>query len=356
MSVHVCPTTPSNKVGMTKSEASDSEGKCHELIFAPGILKVVTNHPDLHGFLFGDPPVWDAAGPDHSSGLTLEYNVGRVPIVRGSSGSVRATVSRTRKIVGGLEATRVIDVTVPDRLALHVTPTYLAWSRLRFTGSHPAPEEILSNLAVVGMLSGGMVPLHGGAVAKGEQGTALFAPSNTGKTFSTWQLVSKHGYDFLGDDMLASDGRMLHGFPFTATGVPPGVGAARSSPMVRLRKLVTILPDKPRLADVLDPAQIRATVPVRRIIFLRRDNPGTGVVHTSEATERILRLNRLEFRYLGVRYLAQCWWEHGFPNLQVLAEREVSLIERMVKSAEEILEIRSDDPADFAPRIVDAIE
>ena len=29
-----------------------------ELVFAPGILKVVTNEPDLRGFVFGRPPLW----------------------------------------------------------------------------------------------------------------------------------------------------------------------------------------------------------------------------------------------------------------------------------------------------------
>jgi hypothetical protein len=323
-----------------------------ELVFAPGILKVVTNQPDLRGFVFGRPPLWQTDAAGHDTRVTLEYTVTDHPA--GPSGNGSREVVGSRRILGSVRATSVLDLAA-GRLALKVNPAYVAWSSLRFTASHPRPEHILNNLAVVGLLTHGLTPLHGAAVSRGDQATVLFAPSNTGKTYSTWRLVSELGLDLLGDDILATDGHEIIGFPFTATGVPPGVSAPAAPAADRLRKLVMIHPNKPRLMDALPPERVRARARVQRIVFLRRGKPGVRRVDAVQAAEWILPLNRLEFRHLGAKYLAQSWWQNGVPDLQELAVREASLIRRMADSAAEILEITSDDPAAFAPRIAEHI-
>jgi hypothetical protein len=88
-------------------------------------------------------------------------------------------------------------------------------------------------------------------------------------------------------------------------------------------------------------------------VFVRGGTAGMLTIPPPAASDMILRLNRMEFKHLGAKYLAESWWEHGFPNLHALAISEAAIIERLVASAGEVLEVRSNDPSAFASRIAE---
>src|SRR5690606_6387656 len=92
---------------------------------------------------------------------------------------------------------------------------YNLWSLIRFTKQYPAPR-ILTNVAVVALIEKGFAPLHCAAVVRGNDGIALFAPPNTGKTYTTLRLIES-GWKFVSEDVAITDGSQVFGCPYTGT-------------------------------------------------------------------------------------------------------------------------------------------
>ena len=231
---------------------------------------------------------------------------------------------------------------------------YERWSRLRGTCAFQTPENVAYLVATAQLLTRGWLPIHCAAVARGGKVAVIVAPSNTGKTLSTWQLVTNLGFQFVAEDIAILKDGVIYGCPFTSTDVPEGVEAEQQVSYRSLKKV--IFPHQPKkcLARCVDRQQIQLSGPMARIFFLRRGSEQSiHEMDRSQADDFLLKNNCLEFRYRSDSLLLELWYRYGSPNLQQMIKTEENLLMTLADRTEAMTEIVAPDPADFARIISD---
>ena len=319
-------------------------------VFVPEILELRTNFEPIYSFVYGIAPGWPDPDSRPESRVTLHWEVTDDLAPPAPGDEVVQYVGR--RIPGGREARMLMewDDTQP-RLTTNLA--YVFWSSLRGTASHQLPGTTLSDMGTVALLSNGFAPIHCSAVAADDAGIVLFAPLNTGKTTTAWELVSRHGLSFIAEDIAVTDGQRIRGAPYTGTGLPKPFPEMKPTVRERARRALFPVWLKKSLAGQLSPDQIRASAPLRTIVFLERGDPRIRDVGREEAADLLLRNNRLEFRYGTSRHLLHAWYNAGSPDLGTVGEAEKTLLERTVANAEQIVLISAREPENFAQKVLD---
>ena len=104
---------------------------------------------------------------------------------------------------------------------VNTTPTIyvnrLCYHLLRFQlGVLLPPGRHLLDIATIFLLRAGLFPVHCASVSKNGRCLLIFAPPDTGKTFTALSLQD-NGFSILAEDMAITDGSIAFSCPFTGT-------------------------------------------------------------------------------------------------------------------------------------------
>ena len=312
----------------------------------------------LEGFRFGAPPFPVRESLPPNSAVIVEYLVtSGLAGVKDSDDEARGrakldapTVVKRRQLplVGAAEIG--LQRTANGQYRLTANLLYRIWSYLRFSKHYPAPR-ILTDIAAIALLEKGLLPLHCAAVERDGGSVALFAPPDTGKTYTTMRLIER-GWKFISEDIAIADGAHIFGCPFTGTLSPHSMGL--QSYIRRAKGFMFKQHRKRRPIDMLDSDQRCLVAPIRQVLFLEKGKPHVEEISKTQACDRILRLNRYEFRWLGNDLLLEMWMRHGTPNLQVAAEVEQQIVCKFVAAASSALVVYAEKPTQYEDLIAES--
>jgi hypothetical protein len=319
-------------------------------VFIPGVLEVRSNCSPLYSFVYGIAPAWGGSDSFPESRVVVEWRVTQDATGEGADPN-EVVQYLGRKIPGGPKAYMELqwDFRHPRLLT---NQAYLLWSSVRGTSGHELPGKILSDVATSALIGNGFAPMHCSAVEKNGSGIILIAPSNTGKTTTSWNLVSQHGFSFIAEDIAATDGRLVYGAPFTGTGLPAPFPVQRIPLLDRMRRAVFPIWLKQSLAGEMKREQISTQARVDYVVFLERGPRGVSDMDPGTAGDLLLRNNRLEFRYLGSPHLVRSWYNGKGPDLDVTAAAEKRLLGSMVENCKRVVKISAAEPREFAEGIL----
>jgi len=316
-------------------------------ISAYDVLEVRTNKKKLVNFKYGSKLVDDKCGCEAESKIMLYCIRGDVNAAGNKGGQIFLT--RNLPLIPNPRA--LIDISDVKKLTLFVNKSYEFWSNLRGTSSFETPEDILSNLATVQLLSNRLAPVHCACVDYNGTGILIIAPSNTGKTFTTFKLVKEFDFNFVAEDIAISDGKNIFGCPFTATGVPfhPKNNSLRNN---RLKEI--FFPsqiEKRKLVDCFHESKIVTTTCISHVIFLKAGSSSIHSLPKATAKNWMIRNNMLEFKYITNRDLLALWNQFDYPDLMQLYQTERTLLTKIIDNANEVLYITSPQVEGFAEQI-----
>jgi hypothetical protein len=263
-------------------------------------------------------------------------------------------IVRERQLPFRICAKMVVDYSDCEYPKIYTNRAYEFWSRLRGTCAFECPEEVLSNIVTVQLLSNGYTPIHCACVEKDGKGVIVVAPSNTGKTLSTWRLVSKFGFNFVCEDIGIIKDNNMFGCPYTATDVPDEIGVKQKKNFNLIKKLFFPVAAKQCLADFVKDEQIKLETPISKIYFLRIDNSQSqNILSKEQATDLMLKNNMLEFRYRDNSILLELWYRYGYPDMRSISDVEIKGLNLLISGTDDIREIVVSDPMEFAKIIAD---
>lgn len=289
-----------------------------EYPLVPGILSVRSNVSYVPGFFAERLVPFESQEPPQ---ITIDLEVtGRrfgdgpyeltLSHIHGDSGGRRVLFHQPTGIPGFAPRLHLEDLSSPNP-RLTANRSYrlprIAIGAVRPLGVH------LRDVVTTSLLQHGYVPLHAAAFARRNDAVLIVGPSNVGKT-TTVIKACQEGFDFLGEDVVVSDGSDLYAFPLT-----PGLGHGVDNSGFRLKKrrlwielwlanlfyhrlpFLNFLPvPVPELNILsLDPAPRIAPRAKAQTLVLLAHSPETGVTRMApeQALRHILTLNRMEFHY-----------------------------------------------------------
>lgn len=105
-----------------------------------------------------------------------------------------------------------------NQVEVWVGKNYLKFVQQRIMNLH-GMYYLLSDLANMMLLKNGLLTLYASSVYFSEQkrGLACFAPPNTGKTLTVTKLCERPDYDFVGEDIVITDGEKMFACPWTSS-------------------------------------------------------------------------------------------------------------------------------------------
>lgn len=227
-----------------------------------------------------------------------------------------------------------------------VNPFYHKFIRKRIDDINP-PGGHLADILRLKLIEEGFIPLHSSAFSYGDDGTIIFAPSNTGKTICVLHAVN-HGCKFLSEDISVTDGRRVWGCPSTLTFIDSAnlKGFSRilqelykNIPITRpyLREKISINIDN--IFETFRKEKIVSKTMIKRIIVLARGKEkNIQQLDENEASNIILNLNRAEFPYWNPLLFALQFF--GKIDIKECMKKEEDIVEKMVSNADEILLLR----------------
>ena len=332
--------------------------------FCSSLLKINTNRPELVNFKFGGLRNTEAQQQFDESHLTTQYicwlpeeyrNAESVETLSKTiPGLEGACVIKKKSLPFGMNAMMVVDCSDMKHVNLFTNALYEKWSRLRGTCAVQTPEEIAATIGYAQLLGTNALPIHCAAVSKGDKAAVIVAPSNTGKTLSTWRLVTELGYEFVAEDIAIIKEGVIYGCPYTCTDVPDGVRKTRAPIFQRGKRI--FFPNQPKacLALHVDQKAIRPSASINCLYFLKRGNQvSINEVERQEAFDILQKNNCLEFKYRSHPLLLELWYRYGYPNVQQMIDKENALLYSFAESVESIIEIVASDPIDFSQIIAD---
>ena len=243
----------------------------------------------------------------------------------------------------------VVDCSDLNHVKIFTNNLYEKWSRLRGTCAFLSPEEVAATIGYAQLLGTNALPMHCAAVSKGDKAAVIVAPSNTGKTLSTWRLVTDMGFEFVAEDIAIIKDGTIYGCPFTCTDVPDGVKKTSDGFGQRLKK--KFYPNQPKecLALYVDQKLIRPSAKISSLFFLKRGKEvSVNEVDRKVAFDVLQKNNCLEFRYRSQPMLLELWYRYGSPNVQEMIDTENALLLECAENIESIVEIVAPDPTEFA--------
>lgn len=227
---------------------------------------------------------------------------------------------------------------------LVVNSSYVRLIKAKLNKVFP-PGAHLTALATCRLLSEGITPVHASAVAGGnDKGVLFIAPPNTGKTLTAVELVLKHGFFFLSEDMVLFDGNELIGVPATAT-IRYYPELVRSKSLRVKNKIADIFPPFAPLVDDAVPAykllkeHIKKRVRPDTIVFLETGAERVHEVSSEEASRALWNANRYELDYPNNPLIRAYEYFNETFSVEALLDVERALLRSLVERCERFLRI-----------------
>jgi len=220
------------------------------------------------------------------------------------------------------------------------------------------PGRHLLDVATVALLRAGLLPLHCAAVSREGQCLLIFAPPDTGKTFTALALRNQ-GFSILSEDMAITDGKTVWSCPFTGTfyhlishsnqrgwrGLTTRAYASAVELFPPLARLV-----RPPIQSLwsLTGGLVQGSSRIGGVVFLRRS--GTSLCMESLSGQRAFHFlqlcNRVEFTYdSNPALLAFASVDDSF-DLTALRRRELEMLQKLGSQYPAVL-VCSDDYREF---------
>lgn len=195
----------------------------------------------------------------------------------------------------GLEG-NVVDVTVNS--------LYLKVVKHRLLNLHSI-QYILTDLLNFVLLRDRYLPLHCSAVSKNGKAFLIFAPPNTGKTYTAIQLIKHDGFSYLSEDLAIYKEGAVHSVPWTSTF--RYYEDIESSFLNRLRnKAMSVFPaielfgagSSERISKYISSDRISSQDQLAGVFILERGERSIESLDRASATTKCRLLNRYEFNHM----------------------------------------------------------
>jgi hypothetical protein len=245
--------------------------------------------------------------------------------------------------------------------SIEVNQDYLRFVKHRFMNLHSA-GYILTDATVAAMLMRGLATIHASAVALSSGVLTIVAPPNTGKTLTALQMCRDHGADFMSEDLVISDGNVIHAVPWTSTfryypELTTDIGAKLRRSLVRLSPVMELLPvGKPdQVQTILPSARVCPHGKSKWVVFLENAPEGVRELTAAEAARKLLNLNRYEFKYTRSPALTAYEYFNADFSLEALYATEQQILRRLLAGADAALVVSATDPTRFSTLIAEAL-
>lgn len=267
------------------------------------------------------------------------------------------------------------------KFVVHVTKDHLKFvtnrlylSLIRFPiGDWLSPGVHLFNLIQAKLLLKAMSAVHGACISsEGGNSVMLLAKPNTGKTVTIFDLVFKNnGFYLVSEDMtVVNSEAFAFSCPYTSTyfnnkAITREIGKAnlignKDRLGLMLNRLLAHIPllscfgaRQPTVFRLLQKMPIKASVKVKTLAFLelvRNTDGEIEAISKENALERLLAINRAEFRYYRdplIVAFSCCNKEFDIENLLSIERR---ILSSLIENTEQCL-IKAASPYDFAKLI-----
>ncbi len=221
---------------------------------------------------------------------------------------------------------------------------YRYFTRLRYPIS-----QLIAGLVQFQLVKLGYLIVHG-ACLRGPDGTGtvLVGLSNVGKTTTTLRLVRDHGYRFLSDDMLITDGSIGWGFPrslrlenFGDIKLTPN---QRAAPVKRalweVASMVPFLPEvwiHPYKAPPTGPFEPVASVKLGKLFFLHRRSgkPELRSLGREEAFRELViqhRIGTIDYDFAASRLFHMYAYETEEVDFNKLLSVQTEVLQALIQN------------------------
>lgn len=236
----------------------------------------------------------------------------------------------------------------PDNIILEVSKFYYNFVKFKIENLIP-PGLLLKDLTYLLLILNDFLPVHSSSFAiNRKQGFLILAPPNVGKSYTVMQAV-KEGYHFLSEDISIVNKRgKIFPVAYTST------YTHEISKLKYLSLFSYYLPAKVEPMGKKFKKELLNYSTINKI-FLLEPSKKKGINYLKKASNylldrerivaRILTLHKDEFNILNDRVILTYFYATGLINKFNKLEKE--LITNMVNGAEDIILIRSKEPAYF---------
>lgn len=323
---------------------------------AKGVLSIHSNSPNIYGLVFGNLPSCKKMIDSDIAPVSMDYRmVADVRDYYPSFGNAdyrdHGLFFMRRPMLNGQETQAILDWNGNERPLLVTNKLYDVWSRLRGTNAHPTVGEIIGNSLAARLPFSGFAGIHCAGFEKNGKATVIVAPSDTGKTTSSFKLVQEKYCNFICEDMAITDGENLYGCPNTSTGYPKGIEEPRVNMLNKMKGKIIYSNYKPSIAHLFEQEQITPSAPLETLVFLKRGEQKVIDLDEETAFEWLYMLNRLEFKFHANRWLLESWNSCGEPNLDKSTQLEKEIIRKLVGKVSRRVLIQAEEPHMFADLI-----
>lgn len=248
---------------------------------------------------------------------------------------------------------------VADEIHLEVNRSYARYITHRFMNLH-SPGYILTDVVAWALLRSGLAPVHCSGFSTPEGTVLVLAPPNTGKTLTTMMACMNRGAGYLAEDVGITDGKSLFSVPWTSTFryYDQIDSSRRSRALNRLTKVfppAELLPvsKSSRIDDLLTSSKILTSERVTHVAVLERnENEAVVPLDRDKAVSKAVNLNRYEFNYMKSPVMVA--YEYFNPDLDLSGalDRERSVLNDVVRQADQTLLIQTRDATRYADLII----
>ena len=324
----------------------------------PGLLGVSSDGARFRGFIYGSPETDDEIKlAEYPLSIHLSRQSGRLfdpsendsefmDFGRYSMSQERQEVRYSRKFPFSRYGQWIFRRR-DSGFDLIFNSTYARYSELVMT-MHPVPDLLASIFSYYLLLENDFLSLHCSAVNfEGEKTAAIFALPNTGKTQTSYKLVTENGAKLVAEDITVYGRDRLYPCPFTRSGAYFLTKKTISRPFWTKRAYAD------RLFDHLDDKLVCLSGPVAppSTIFILKpgQQPGTRRLSSDEAFSMVYGLNSAEFEGIARHSLLDIVGASGWPDLSVVDLKRHELTRALIDGCGgELFELTAPDSEGFA--------
>ena len=226
---------------------------------------------------------------------------------------------------GGVTCKILVDQVKGDRLKLYVNKSYLKFIKFKIDNIYPVGVH-LTDLLLLKIIASGDLIVHAASLynPKNRQAFLMVAPPDTGKTYTTFQLLAK-GYKFLGEDLSYYDSKAdeLRCMPYTSTW-----GHRFSFHKLDISKLPFVglfaNTSKKGVEDLFGSDSVCKSAKLSQIYLLEKSSGEEDVVEvqvTDELMRKVMSIQRNEFSYYKNPLLRAFEYYHPL-NIDTVFESE----------------------------------
>lgn len=247
------------------------------------------------------------------------------------------------------------------RPEIKVNKNYLKHIKWRFNNLH-SPGYILTDLICTLLLQKDMSALHCSGFAVGDKTVVVIAPPDTGKTLTTMRAVFDYGASYISEDLAITDGQKIYACPWTSTfryydELSMSRIMALRMKLIKILPFVEIMPFPGTIKTIdeyIGKDRVIESSAITHIAILARREGGVEILGKEEALRMVYNLNRYEFFYRKSPMLTAYTYFNPEVDIEVLAEKEKSILRKMVNQSQCLL-VQNRDPREFAKQIIGTI-